>query len=67
MKRKFQFMNIKTAYGSVSPTGDTESKFRDKLSLANRVSNLLSIRNSNFEKFVTDLDIFLKNYESNIN
>ncbi len=57
-------MNIRTAYGLVPPTGGTESQFRDKLSLASRVSNLLSVRNSKFNEFIKDLDIFLKSYEN---
>ncbi len=56
--------NIRTAYGLVPPTGGTESQFRDKLSLASRVSNLLSVRNSKFNEFIKDLDIFLKSYEN---
>ena len=57
-------MNIRTAYGSVSPTGGTESQFRDKLSLASRVSNLLSVRNSRFKEFIKELNLLLEKYEN---
>lgn len=56
--------NIRTAYGSVPPTGGTESQFRDKLSLASRVSNLLSVRNSKFKEFLIDLNLLLEKYEN---
>ena len=55
-------MNIRTAYGSGSPTGDLEPTYRMKLSFISRISDALSIRNEKYKEFLTDLNKLLNQY-----